>query len=31
MSVKELMLSSCGAGQDFWESPGHQGEQANQS
>ena len=26
MSAEELMLLNCGAGEDFWESPGQQGD-----
>ena len=29
--VEQLMLLSCGAGEDSWESPGLQGDQTNQS
>ena len=31
LSVEELMLSNCGAGEDSWESLGQQGDQINQS
>ena len=31
LSAKELMLFNCGAGEDFWESCGQQGDQNSQS
>ena len=31
LSTKELMLLNCGAGEDFWECLGQQGDQTNQS
>ena len=30
LSIKELMLSNCGAGEDSWESLGQQGDQTSQ-
>ena len=31
LSTKELMFLNCGAGEDFWESLGQQGDQISQS
>ena len=31
LSTEKLMLSNCGAGEDFWKSLGQQGDQTSQS
>ena len=30
LSTEEMMILNCGAGEDFWECPGMQGDQTNQ-